>query len=283
MRQPRAAAEPRKLGLVAGGGDLPVQLAEHCAAAARPLFVVRLPDARPELARFEGVDLKIGQVGAAVEALARAGCGRVCLAGNVGRPDFGRLRPDAAGLRMLPGAIAAAARGDDALLSFLIRGFEKAGFAVEGADEVMGGLLLAPGALGRRRPRKIDRRDIETASAAARAIGGLDIGQAAVACRGVVLALEAQEGTDAMLARVAALPEQVRGRPGKAAGALVKRSKPTQERRVDLPTIGPATIDLAHAAGLAGIAGEAGAVLVLHKDEVRRRADDLGLFVFGIP
>ncbi len=118
---------------------------------------------------------------------------------------------------------------------------------------------------------------------AAKMIGGLDIGQAAVCCEGLVLALEAQEGTDAMLRRVATLAPAIRGAPGQPRGVLAKACKPVQERRIDLPTIGLATIQRAAEAGLAGIAGEAGLVLVIDRDAVVELADRLGLFVVGVP
>jgi DUF1009 family protein len=103
-----------------------------------------------------------------------------------------------------------------------------------------------------------------------------------VVCRGLVLALEAAEGTDALLARVAELPEALRGRPGAAVGVLAKAPKPSQETRVDLPTIGPATVEAAARAGLAGIVGEAGHLLVLEREAVIALADDLGLFILGL-
>jgi UDP-2,3-diacylglucosamine hydrolase len=113
-------------------------------------------------------------------------------------------------------------------------------------------------------------------------LGRLDIGQGAVVVDGLVLAVEAQEGTDAMLARCALLPEALRGVPGARRGVLVKWPKPIQERRVDLPTIGVRTIENAAAAGLAGVAGEAGGVLVLDREAVIAAADRLGLFVAGL-
>ena len=273
-----------KLGLIAGGGALPVSLAAHCRAVGRPLFVLRLKGfAGPELESHDGVDVGVAELGRGIEALRRAGCGAVCLAGKVDRPDLAALKPDLRGLRALPGAIAAARKGDDGLLSYLIAEFEKEGFAVEGAHEVMRGLTLAEGPLGSHAPGEAHLADIRRALDAARAIGRLDIGQAAVACEGLVLAVEAQEGTDAMLRRVADLPEAIRGTPGRPRGVLAKAAKPGQELRVDLPTVGPETVRRAAEAGLAGIAGEAGRILVLDRDETRRLADETGLFVLGVP
>ena len=139
-------------------------------------------------------------------------------------------------------------------------------------------LLAAEGPLTKAQPRKSDRRDIDAAYAAAKAIGALDIGQAAVAIGGRVIALEGVEGTDGLLERV----QQLRGHgrlAGRTRGVLVKCAKPGQELRADLPSIGPQTVEAAHAAGLAGIGVEAGRSLVLDGAAVIARADALGLFV----
>lgn len=273
----------KKLGLIAGGGGLPVEIAEHCERSGRPLFVVRLKGfAGAGLAPFAGAEVGLAELGKCFKLLKRAGCEAVCLAGQVARPDFSTLMPDLRGLKALPGAVLAARKGDDALLRFLVGEFEKEGFAVEGAHEVMEDLTLGAGPLGQRRPNEAQLGDAERALEVARAIGRLDIGQAAVVCRGLVLAVEAQEGTAALLERVSGLPEAIRGRPGATAGVLAKAPKPIQETRVDMPTIGLATVQSAAAAGLAGIVGEAGRLLVLDREAVIAAADELDLFIVGL-
>lgn len=273
----------QKLGLIAGGGSLPVEIAEHCQRSGRAVFVIRLKGfAGGDLARFAGAEVGLAELGKCFKALRRAGCKAVCLAGQVNRPDFSTLMPDLRGLAALPAAIAAARKGDDALLRMLVAEFEKEGFSVEGAHEVMDDLGLAAGPLGRVTPGDEHLADIDQALSVARAVGRLDAGQAAVVCRGLVLALEAAEGTDALLARVADLPEALRGRPGAPQGVLAKAPKPIQETRVDLPTIGPATVEAVARAGLAGIVGEAGRLLVLDREAVIALADDLGLFILGV-
>lgn len=274
----------RKLGLIAGGGDLPLSLARHCERAGRPIFVVRLEGfASPRLRVFDGVDAGVAELGKGIAALRSAGCESVCFAGRIDRPDLAALKPDWRGLKALPGAIRAARGGDDALLTFVLREFEVEGFVVEGAHEVRGDLVLATGALGRYAPGVDDQADIARALDAARMIGRLDAGQAAVCCDGLVLALEAQEGTDAVLRRVAGLPAEIRGSRAARRGVLAKACKPDQDRRIDLPTIGPSTVRLAADAGLAGIVGEAGRLLVVERDAVIELADALGLFVVGVP
>ena len=272
-----------KLGLIAGGGGLPLEIAEHCRRSGRPLFVIRLKGfAEPALAAYEGAEVGLAELGKCLKALRRAACQAVCLAGRVSRPDFGQLAPDFRGLAALPGAIAAGRKGDDALLRFLVGEFEKEGFAVEGAEAVMGELGLPAGPLGRHAPTPEQLADAQLALDPARAIGRLDVGQGAVVCDGLILAVEAQEGTDAMLERVAGLPAHLRGRAGAARGVLAKAPKPIQETRVDLPTIGLATVRRAAAAGLAGVVGEAGRLLVLDRGEAIALADELGLFILGV-
>jgi DUF1009 family protein len=204
------------------------------------------------------------------------------MAGAVARPDFAALKPDLRGLLALPGVISAARRGDDALLRHMVGVFEKEGFDVEGAHEVMADLTLPAGPLGRLDATQAQRADIDRALEVVRAIGRLDVGQGAVVCDGLVLAVEAQEGTDAMLARVAGLPAAIRGGPDAPRGVLAKAPKPGQEQRVDLPTIGLGTVQAAARAGLAGIAGEAGRLLVLDREQVIALADELGVFIVGV-
>lgn len=273
----------QKLGLIAGGGGLPVEIARHCEQSGRPLFVIRLKGfAGAGLEDYAGAEVGLAEIGKCLKALRRAGCRSICLAGQVSRPDFTSLVPDLRGLLLLPKAIAAARKGDDALLRLLVSEFEKEGFAVEGAHEVMDDLSLGAGPLGARTPGEDELADALKAMQIARAIGRLDVGQAAVVAHGLTLAVEAQEGTDAMLARVADLPAHLKGRAGAGAGVLAKAPKPIQETRVDLPTIGLATVHAVARAGLAGIVGEVGGLLVLDREAVIELADELGVFILGV-
>jgi len=272
-----------KLGLIAGAGGLPVEIVRACEAAGRPVFVVRLGGlADPAIAEARGVDAGVAEWGKVFAALKREGCERVCFAGHVPRPDFANLKPDLRGLAALPGIIAAARKGDDALLRQILHEIEREGFVVEAANEVLGSLTIAPGPLGRFAPTERHQADIQQAISAARALGELDIGQGVVVANGLVLAVEAQEGTDAMLRRCAELPAELRANGGEPVGVLAKAVKPNQDRRIDLPAIGPATVIGAARAGLAGIVGEAGSLLVIDRAAVIQTADDLGLFVLGV-
>lgn len=270
----------RKLGIIAAAGDLPVALAEHCAATGQAYFVARVaPFASEALNAHPGATHDLSAMGARIEALKQAGCDTITFVGQAPRPNFGALAFDERGLAMLPALAAAAREGDDALLRALLDEHARAGFAVIGADEAMADLLAPAGALGAHAPAGLD--DTARAAKVVAAMGAFDIGQGAVVCDGLVLAVEAQEGTDEMLARVARLPASVRGTALARRGVLVKRPKPNQDRRVDLPVIGVRTIEGAAAAGLAGVAVEAGAALLVRRDKIIAAADGAGLFVYG--
>jgi len=274
----------RKLGLIAGGGGLPLEIARACTAAERPLFVVRIKgSADKDLEDFPGAESGIAELGRSIKLMKQAGCEAICFAGQVNRPDFAALKPDLRGLAALPGVIAAASRGDDELLRFMMSEFERDGFVVEGADQVVADLAIGEGPLGRIAPTEAHRLDIDTAVRAARALGNLDIGQAAVSARGLVLAMEAAEGTAALLRRVADLPIELRGTTDAPVGVLAKVPKSRQDRRVDLPTIGVDTVTAVASAGLAGIVGEARSLLVIDREATARMADELGVFIAGLP
>lgn len=273
-----------KLGLIAGGGDLPQAVAQRCELEGRDLYVVRLDGfADPHLTRWPGDDFGMAQIGAILKALKANGCRVVCLAGIVSRPDFKTLKPDFKGATLLPGIVSAAAKGDDALLRKILSVFENEGFAVEGADDILGGETLPAGALGAITPTDDQLLDLKKALHVAEKSGELDIGQGAVVCDGLVLAVEAQEGTDAMLGRVAGLPVDLRGSPNAPKGALGKAPKPIQDLRVDMPVIGPRTVEMAAAAGLAGIGGVSGRLILIDRAAIVAAADRLGLFVWGEP
>jgi len=271
-----------KLGLIAGGGALPVSVAARCEAEGRPVFVVRLAGfADPHLARYPGIEAGMAEFGKILSALKKAGCMGVCFAGTVSRPDFKTLKPDLKGASLLPGIIAAATKGDDALLRKILSVFEGEGYAIEGADDILGGETLPGGALGAVQPTAEQLSDLRKALYVAEKAGELDIGQGAVVCDGLVLAVEAQEGTDAMLARVAGLPIDLRGSGGDRKGALGKAPKPIQDLRVDMPVMGTRTVEMAAAAGLAGVGGVAGKLILIDRIGLIETADRLGLFVWG--
>ena len=216
----------------------------------------------------------MGAVGMALAALREAGVEELVMAGPVRRPSLAELRPDTTAAKYLARGLLR--RGDDGLLRGIVKGLESEGFGIVGADDLLRPLLAATGPLGRLGPDDDAAADIDRGVTVARALGRVDVGQAVVVQEGLVLAVEGAEGTDAMIARAGPLRREGSG------GVAVKIAKPGQERRADLPTIGPATVAAAAAAGLAGLAVEAGACLVIDRTATVAAADDAGLFVVGI-
>jgi DUF1009 family protein len=275
-----------RIAIIAGSGALPVALARGLEREGHPPFIVLSRgevDDTEAFSAFDSVSLALEEIGRLVPVLKKNRITHVVLAGGIGRrPDWRKMRPSIGLVRLLPTVISRLARGDNAVLSAVVDHIEANGIRVVGAHQILPDLLAAAGPFGAVAPSGRDRRDLDAALAAARAIGALDIGQAAVAVGGRAIALEGIEGTDGLLARVRDLRSH--GRVAAASGGvLVKCAKPGQELRADLPAIGPLTIEAAHAAGLAGIGVEANRSLVLNAEEVAARADRLGLFVVGLP
>ena len=217
-----------------------------------------------------------GQIGGMLRAFKQARVTHLVIVGRVRRPDLTRLKPDFGLLRAIPTILRImASGGDDGVLRGVIRFFEAHGLTVIGPLDVAPALALPSGPLARRASGAGDESDIRLGFALVRMLGDFDVGQSVVVRGGQVLAIEGAEGTDRMLSRVTAVP-------GELSGTLVKRPKPKQEMRVDVPVIGPETVARVAQAGLAGIAVQAGAVMVAQRTEMAQRADDLGIFVTGV-
>lgn len=268
----------RTLGIIAGSGRLPAQLVDACREAGKPVFVLAFEDVTdPETYHdIPHALVRLEKVGEAIAALRKAGITELVMAGKVRRPSLIGLRPDKTTAKLLAHMGSNFFSGDNALFSSLIAFLEEEGFHIIGAEEIMQELIATEGVLGKIAPTEAALKDIAKGMRIAKMLGQLDIGQAVVVENGYVLGVEAAEGTDAMLIRCANLKHEER------AGVLVKAKKPKQESRVDLPAIGPATVENVYAAGLTGIAVEAGGSLILDKDQVISRADKLGIFVMGV-
>ena len=271
------------LGIIAGGGELPRAVAESARDAGREVFVLALRGSCEDwVTDYSHEWVALGETGKAFKALKSGNVGDVLLVGKVERPKFSEIKLDAKSVMLAPRVMAAALRGDDALLRSVVDLFEREGFRVIGAAEAAPNLLADVGPLGRLTPTSQQEEDIALAFKVVRALGALDVGQAAIVCGGLTLAVEAAEGTDAMIARVANLPEHIRGVPAKRRGVLAKAPKPVQDRKTDLPVIGVHTIRNVAAVGLAGVAVEAGGALIVDKRAVGAEANKLGLFVVGV-
>ncbi|MDO1583921.1 LpxI family protein [Rhizobium oryzicola] len=273
-----------RLAIIAGGGYLPLKVAEAARSVGdEPVVIVLRDEADRD---FSGFDHQVAGIAdfAGIQKLIRAkGVKRVVLSGAVRRrPGLTDIRPTWRIIGDVPSIVRKLfAGGDDAVLQMVIGLFQGMGCRVVGVHEILPDLLADVGSLGTVTPTAADLRDIDAAAEAAHILGKLDIGQGAVSVGGRVVALEGAEGTDAVLERVGEL-RQI-GRISKnRRGVLVKMCKPQQDMRVDLPTIGPSTVQAALDAGLAGIAVEAGRALVLERKTLLDLANQNGIFVCGI-
>jgi DUF1009 family protein len=266
------------LGIIAGGGDLPGQVAQAAIAAGRAVFIAALETfADPRVvAPYPHQFFRLGAIGAIRNVLREKSCQDIVMIGPVKRPSILALRPDAEGVRLLGKIGKAAFAGDDGLLAAIINVLSEDGFRVLGAHDILANVLGPEGLLTQIGPDAAAMADVNRGIAVLKIIGAADIGQGCVVQQGIVLAVEAVEGTDAMLGRIAPV-----ARPGPG-GVLVKLAKPGQDRRADLPTIGVNTIRNAAAAGLVGVAFEAGGTILAERDSTIAAANAAGLFLLGL-
>lgn len=276
--------ETGPLGIIAGAGSFPLALARAATEQGRPVFALLLKGiAGPDLQSYPHAWIGIGQFGAMVAQARKAGCRDLVLIGSLVRPHLWTTMPDLGGLRVLPDLVRLYRGGDDHLLRGIAGIFERHGFRLLGAQDVAPELLIPEGPLGSLRPSEADREDIALARDAIAALGPYDVGQGMVIGGRRIVAVEGAEGTDGMLDRCTAMRAAGRLKWPMGSGILVKAPKPHQDRRVDMPAIGPATVEKAAAAGLKGIAVVAGSTLVVDLQQVIGLADRHGLFVVGVP
>ncbi len=266
-----------KLGIVAGGGDLPALVVESCQAAGRDFLVIALEGQAvdPMLETVPHIWLRLGAAQSAKQIVQNENIQEVVLVGKVQRPSLKDLRPDKLTAKVLLKA-GLKAFGDDGILRAIVQEIESWGTQIVGVETILTDIVAVEGVWGRIKPNDQARSDIARGIEVAKAIGGMDIGQGVVVQQGLVIGVEAIEGTDELIARCGPLLH-----PGPG-GVLVKVCKPGQERRVDLPSIGTRTIEVAAKAGLCGIAVESGSALVVNQREVVTFADAAKLFVMGV-
>ena len=270
------------LGIIAGQGPLPMAVADAALAQGRAVFIIGIKGrSNPEIDRYAHAWVRFGAIGATIDLLKKNKCRDLVLIGPMKRPTlFVDFWPDLGAIKLLPAIVKLLRQGDDGLLSGVVKYFEEVhGFHIRPAEEVAAALVAPEGLLSAKEPSSVDLADIRIAIDIVRKRGGDDLGQGAVVATGEVLDVEDDSGTDAMLKRVAA----TRTDADAAGGVLVKLPKPGQDRRVDLPAIGVATVENTASAQLAGIAYEASGALIADAEGVARRADELGIFVIGLP
>jgi UDP-2,3-diacylglucosamine hydrolase len=271
------------LGLVAGGGDLPTLLAQQATANGKALSIAALePFSTQNWTPHAARKFKLNEISAICDYFKQAGVDAITFAGQVNRPDFSTFTPDNLSALTVRRLKNAAIKGDDALLRNVISIFENAGFPVVGIADIAPEYVIKEGVYGNQQACGNAQNDSTKACHIARQIGALDIGQGAVVCQGIVLAVEAQEGTHEMLLRCAQLPEALRGTRQHPRGVFAKWAKPGQDRRIDLPVVGTATLEAVSQAGLAGLVLEAGAVIILEPKTIFKTLEKLGLFIQAI-
>jgi hypothetical protein len=266
-----------RLGVLAGAGELPLRVIAAARAQSRPVFVLAFEGiADPAVvAGLPHAWVRLGAAGEGIRILHDNGVVDLVLAGGMRRPTLAALRPDWRTTKFFA-RVGLKALGDDGFLRAVIAELEGEGFRVLSLDAFLGDTLAPPGALGAVTPDEQGEADIAHGLKVARALGALDIGQAVVVQQGLVLGVEAIEGTDALIARCATLRREGPG------GVLVKIAKPGQERRADLPAIGPRTVAAVSMAGLRGIAVEAGSTLLFDRAAIAAAADAAQIFVVGL-
>lgn len=271
-----------RFAVIAGGGALPADVANALSANGFSPFIFRVDgEVTADFSQQAGTAITLEDLAGLFSHLKQQSITHLVMAGSISR------RPDWRAVKLSPGlvpvvlrVIRALASGDDTLLGTVIRLLEKRGVTVVGVQHILPEFVAAMGYLGKTQAGKTEHATAITAFAAARAIGALDAGQAAIAIGKRVVALEGAEGTAAMLARIEALKAQGRLKAGRG-GVLAKCRKPGQDERADLPTIGPDTIQAAAGAGLAGIIIEAGGTLILDAKQTVQAADQNGIFILG--
>lgn len=277
------AASSGPLAIIAGSGDLPRIAADHVLRAGREIFVVVVEgETNGDYADLPHEIVRIGAAGRLKEILLEKGCRDVFMTGTFRRPRFSEIDWDMGTVRALSSIMRLRFGGDDKVVNGVVHIFESEGFRIVGPREVLPVLVAEAGVLGKVKPSRRARADIADGLAAIRHMGRLDIGQAVVVLSRRIIAVEAAEGTDAMIRRCADLRSSGRVALPPPSGVLVKAAKPGQELRLDMPVVGLDTVRSAIDAGLEGIALEAGAVLIPQRYEALELADEAGLFVCGV-
>jgi len=265
------------IGIIAGSGKLPQRLISACERDNKSYFVLALKGQTDKKTVKDTPHkwVKLGETSKSFRVLKDAGVDTLVMAGSVKRPSIFDMKPDLRTIQLF-GKIGIKALGDDGMLRAVKSELETEGFKIIGAHEIEPDILTPLGVLTKKLPSDANNSDINYGIKTIKKIGELDIGQAAVVQQGVVLAIEAVEGTDSLIKRC----KNLHRKKGHG-GVLVKGCKPLQDRNLDLPAIGLKTLENAYSSGFAGIAIEARASIMLDRDEVIKRADKLNMFIIG--
>lgn len=272
------------VAIICGGGSFPGAIAEAVVRRGRRpvMFAVRGWADPKVVERYAHHWIAIGQAGRFFRLARAEHCREALFIGTLLRPPLSQIRLDWQSIRLLPRTIRFFRGGDDRLLSGLAKLIEDGGVRMIGVKDVAPEIIVPEGVLGGLQPSARDRADIARGLELIACLGPFDVGQAAIVANNHVLAVEAAEGTDNMLARITELRRQGRVTVPAGVGVLVKAPKPGQDRRFDLPAIGPQTIGNAARAGLAGVAVAAGSTIIAEPAQVIAAADREKIFFVGV-
>ena len=278
-----AAYPNSNIAIISGYGSLPEEIATGAIAAGRRVFMVGIAgEAEPSIEQFDHKYMNLGQFGTLLKLLKQKQINHIVMAGGVhARPELRNMKIDWGAISSIPKAMGMLMGGDDNLLSGLVKLFEEHGISVLGAHQVAPELLAETGKIVGLNPGRKEMYNIELAARACRALGELDIGQAAIAEAKRIVAIEGVEGTDGLLQRIIDMREIGRMPIEGKNGVLVKLMKTGQDHRVDMPAIGPNTVLKAKAAGLCGIAVDGGHSLILQRKNTLALARQHKLFIYG--
>ena len=263
------------IGLIAGNGRFPLLFAENARRLGYRVSAVALtgetdPSLEGAVDRLQWIAL--GQLGRLIKAYKKDGVRQAVMVGGVKKTHlFSGIRPDLRSLALLRRVTVPK---DDMLLRAIAAELESEGIAIRESTFGLTGLLVEEGKLTRRAPTRKEWRDIEFGWEMAKTVGALDIGQCVVVKERVVVAVEAVEGTDQAIRRG--------GKLARGGAVVVKRFKPQQDRRFDLPAVGPITIEVMAESGAAVLAIEAGRALLLDRAVAIAAADEAGIAIVGI-
>lgn len=271
------SSDKPKIGILAGGGELPKELAYRLKEQKRAFFIIGFEGfVEPYwLHDFPHQRMRLAGIGKILRVLRQEKCEELILIGPIKRPSWRDFRPDFEGARLLARLGKAIFLGDNGLLASIISLLEEEGFRIRGAHEFLFDKKEKEGPLGLIKPQKQDLNDISYGKNFLKIIAPFDIGQACIVHLGRILAVEGAEGTDQMIARYGQLEDSYKG------AILVKMPKIGQDLRVDMPTIGPNTIEYAARAGLKVIAFLGEETLFLEKDFCVQKANNLEICLYG--
>jgi DUF1009 family protein len=278
MQTKNSSLNQNKVGIIAGGGDLPHKIVASLKQNKREFYIIAINgEAEHNFDGLPHIFCEIAQVGRILDCFHKQNVKEIVLAGKVNRPSFSSLKPDSIGVKLLASITKNKLFGDNSVLSTIVEFIEKEGFIVKGAEEYNNDFLTSKGVLTSKHPTEQDIQDIEHGKLIIQKLGALDIGQSTIIEHGLVLGVEAAEGTDELIKRCKSLK-----REAFFSGCLIKMKKTTQDKRVDLPTIGIDTISHIYSSGFAGIAIESENTLIIDQQEVINLANNLNIFIVSI-